>query len=303
MEEADRQMERAVELGVRIIQLPDDDYPPMLREIYSPPVTLYVLGELTDADQAAVAIVGTRNATTYGRMVAERYAGTIASAGVTVVSGLARGVDMFAHTAALDASGRTIAVVASGLDKIGPFQAARLAEKIASNGAVICEYPFGVRAMPAYFPQRNRIISGITSGTLVVESDERGGAMITAGFALDQNREVFAVPGSISSPKSRGTNLLIRSDRARLTQQPEDLLDALGYHIPTPAADTKTEDVELSMFERRILDVLGAEPVHVDALCEETKLAASEVLVSLLGLEFKGLVRQMAGKMFLRAGG
>lgn len=301
LDEAARQFEQAERFGARIVQLPDADYPSVLRQIYAPPVSLFVYGELS-ADERAVAVVGTRNATVYGRLAAERYAATLAETGVAVVSGLARGIDTYAHAAALDSGGRTIAVVASGLDKLSPSDAVRLGDRIAGCGAVISEYPFGMRALPAYFPQRNRIISGLASATLVVESDERGGAMITAGFALDQNREVFAVPGSISSPKSRGTNLLIRTDRARLTQSPEDLLGALGYRICR--ADAPAESAaEVSLFEQQILDALGSDPLHVDQLSEATALAPNEVLVNLLALEFKGLVRQLAGKMFIRIEG
>ncbi len=302
LEEAARQLDELERFGAHLVQFGQESYPPALAEIYSPPVTLFVWGTLIEADQQAIGIVGTRAMTVYGRLATERYARSAARAGVTVISGLARGIDTVAHTAALDAPGRTIAAVASGLDRITPYSAAKLCERIAGSGAVVSEYGFGVRALPAYFPQRNRIISGMSRGVLVVESDERGGAMITAGFASDQNREVFAVPGSINSPKSRGPNLLIRTDRARLTQTPEDLLDALGYHLPAdPGASTDTSALELTVFERTVLDVLGTEPLHVDDVGEQARLSPSEVLVSLLGLEFKGLVRQMAGKMFLRA--
>jgi DNA processing protein len=193
-------------------------------------------------------------------------------------------------------------VVASGLDRIEPVIAAKLAERIVgSSGAVISEYPFGTRALRPYFPQRNRIISGIVAGTVIVESGEKGGAMITAGFALDQGREIFAVPGPITAPGSRGTNLLIRTDRARLTQSPDDVLQALGHLLPAtdPRGDARSRD-DLSLFEAKIFHALGDEPVHVDDICETTGLASSDVLVHLLALEFKGLVRQMAGKMFLR---
>ncbi|MDB5033277.1 MAG: processing protein [Chlorobi bacterium] len=300
MERAAAQVGMAAKLGAAIIQFWDDRYPDALRQIYAPPITLYVMGEIQEGDARAIAIVGTRGASVYGRLAAERYAERFAFAGVTVVSGLARGIDTYAHAAAMRAGGRTIAVIASGLDAIQPAISAGLAERIRDHGAVISEYPFGVKALRPYFPQRNRIVSGISAGTVVVESDERGGALITAGFALDQGREVFAVPGPISSPKSRGTNMLIRTDRARLTQSPEDLLDAVGYHIPIPERDGAAPAPDLSLFEQQIYDVLGGEPVHVDAICDATEMASNEVLVNLLSLEFKGLVRQMAGKMFLR---
>jgi DNA processing protein len=297
---ADEQIARAATLGATIVTLWDERYPPRLREIYAPPVVLFALGTLDAADEQSIAIVGTRGASTYGRLTAERYAGECAAAGITVVSGLARGIDIYAHSAAMASGGRTIAVVASGLDTISPSTSAQLARRIAAQGCVLTEHALGVKAIPAFFPQRNRIISGIASGTVVVESDIKGGAMITAGFALDQNRDVFAVPGPVTSPKSRGTNHLIRTDRARLTQEPLDVLDALGYHVPIPDSRPGADLAQLSIFEQQIYDALGAEPQHIDDLTDRTGLAANELLVSLLQLEFKGLARQMAGKMFLR---
>jgi DNA processing protein len=301
LERADQQIEAATRYGARIMHIHEDDYPERLRHIYSAPTVLYIHGTLLPEDEAMIGIVGTRTATIYGRLAAEKYAAEFARAGVTVVSGLARGIDQYAHAAAMQAGGRTIAVIASGIDQIQPSLSAQFAGRIAGQGAVISEYPFGVKAVPAFFPQRNRIISGLSSGVVVVESDHKGGALITASFAADQNREVFAIPGPISSPKSYGTNYLIRTDRARLTQSPEDVLDALGYHIPVPVATADTEAIAgLNAFEQRIFETLGGEPMHIDMLSEATGLAASDILVNLLSLEFKGLVRQMAGKMFLR---
>lgn len=303
LERADAQLAMAERHGAAVVQFWDDEYPAPLRAVYAAPVTLYVQGALLPEDEHAIAIVGTRGASVYGRLAAERYAGRFARAGVTVVSGLARGIDTYAHAAALQGGGRTIAVIASGLDQIQPAYAAELAKKIAGQGAVISEYPFGVKALRPYFPQRNRIISGISSATVVVESDESGGAMITAGFAFDQDRDLFAVPGPISSPKSRGPNLLIRTDRARLTQDPDDVLVSLGYALPS-ASDAPGEGAapspDLTLFEQQIYDLLADEPVHVDAICDAAGLPANEALVTLLALEFKGLARQLAGKMFVR---
>lgn len=301
LKEAERQIRRAEEFGATIIQYPDKTYPAALREIWAAPITLYVWGELHKEDERGIGVVGTRGASVYGRITTEKYAKAFVGAGVTVVSGLARGVDTYAHTAAIQSGGRTFAVIASGLDRIQPSISAGLAKQISQQGAVITEYPFGVKAMPAYFPQRNRIISGLCKGTVVVESGEKGGALITARFALDQNREVFAVPGPISSPKSAGTNNLIRTDRARLTQTPEDVLDALGYHIPLPDnAKAASTTQNLSLFEQQVYDLLSGEPTYADDLCERSGLSPSDLLVTLLNLEFKGLARQMAGKMFLR---
>lgn len=302
LNEAERQISLAEEFGASIVHTSDTTYPARLREIWSAPVTLYVWGRLSEDDDRNIGIVGTRGASTYGRTVAEKYAAAFARAGVTTTSGLARGIDTYAHSAAMKAGGRTIAAIASGLDCIQPSISATLAQEISRRGAVITEHPFGVKAMPAFFPQRNRIISGISTGTVVVESDRKGGALITAGFAFDQNREVFAVPGPVTSPKSNGTNELIRTDRARLTQSPEDVLDALDYHIPPPAsARTTTAFLNLSLFEQNVYDLLSTEPIQIDDLCERSGLSSNDVLVALLTLEIKGLARQMAGKMFLRA--
>jgi DNA processing protein len=302
LERAADQFQAAAGFGGEILHFWDERYPSRLRQIYSTPVVLYMHGSLLPEDDAAIAIVGTRGASPYGRLTAERYATDFARAGVTVVSGLARGIDQFSHAAAMGAGGRTIAVIASGLDQISPSYSAQLAGRIARQGAVVTEYPFGVKAIPAYFPQRNRIISGMTSGTVVVESDIKGGAMITASFAMDQNREVFAVPGSVASVQSRGTNLLIRTDRARLTQTPADVLETLGYHLaPANEASPGNAPTEaLTLFEQQLYDALTGEPLHIDALSDATGMTASDILVNLLSLEFKGMVRQMAGKMFLR---
>lgn len=300
-DEGERQVELCLSAGGDILTWWDNRYPALLRQIYAPPVLLYARGSLAPPDADGVAIVGTRGASMYGRLSAERYATACAAAGVSVISGLARGIDSYAHSAVLRAGGRTVAIVACGVDRIAPTSSARLAEKIMGSGAIVSEHPFGVQAVPAYFPRRNRIISGMTRGTVVIESDERGGSMITAGFALDQNREVFALPGPVTSPKSRGTNQLIRTDRARLTQEPGDMLEVMGYCVALPSEQRKGLRAEdLTAFEARVYDALEVEPIHVDALCERTDLASSDVLVALLTLEFKGLVRQMAGKLFLR---
>ena len=303
-EEAERQIQKGELEGVHILTLDSPDYPERLRQIWSPPVALYVRGELRPEDATAVAIVGTRSATTYGRLSSERYAARLASCGVTVVSGLARGIDTWAHREALRVGGRTIAVVASGLDRIQPWTAAELAGEISSRGAIISEYRFGTRALRPYFPQRNRIISGLSLGVLLVESDVKGGGMITARFAFDHDRDLFALPGPVTSPKSSGPNMLIRTDRARLTESPDDLMEALGLRVPDPIDRGEiSASVGLSLFEQQVWDVLTGEPLHIDEIASSTGLGPSELLVALLRLEFLGLVRQMAGKRFLRMEG
>ncbi|MCB0714075.1 MAG: DNA-processing protein DprA [Ignavibacteriae bacterium] len=301
LQEAERQERRADEFGASIVTIADEKYPDSLRQIWSAPTVLYLKGNLLQEDRNAIAIVGTRGGSVYGKITAEKYAEAFVRAGVSVVSGLARGIDTWAHKGTLRAGGRTIAVIASGLDRIQPAISAQLAEEISEQGGVITEYPFGIKALRPYFPQRNRIISGMTAGTVVVESDLKGGALITARFALDQNREIFAVPGPINSPRSNGTNDLIRTDRARLTQAPEDVLESLGFHIPHPNQNEPPQALHhLTAFEQLVCDHLSGEPIHIDDLCEKSGLSPSDLLVTLLSLEFKGLARQMAGKMFLR---
>lgn len=302
-EEAARQLQKGEHEGVHILTLDSPDYPERLRGIWSPPLALYIRGELHPDDATAVAIVGTRSATSYGRLTAERYAARLATAGVTVLSGLARGIDTWAHREALRSGGRTIAVVASGLDRIQPWTAAELAGEISSRGAVISEYRFGTRALRPYFPQRNRIISGLARGVLLVESGVKGGGMITARYAFEHDRDLFALPGPITSPKSAGPNMLIRTDRARLTESPEDLMEALGLRIPEPpGVDVASVPDGLSLFEQQVWESLGDVPLHVDEIASSTGLGSGDLLVILLSLEFRGLVRQMAGRRFLRSG-
>ncbi len=297
---AAQQLAVAAKHGARMVTIWHDEYPAALREIYNPPAFLFVRGTLTEADRQAVAIVGTRSMTDYGHRMAETFARYFAERGVTVVSGLARGVDTAAHSATLRHHGRTIAVVASGLDAIQPHMAASLAGRIAQEGAVVSEYRMGTRALPSYFPQRNRIISGLARGTVVIESAVDGGAMITAGFAIDQNRDVFAVPARVGDVRSAGCNKLIRECRATLVEHPKDVLVALGIVDEMPVRAAPEPPADLSMFERTVLECLTDEPRHIDDIAERSSFAPHDVLVNLLTLELKGLVRQMAGKMFLR---
>jgi DNA processing protein len=304
LEAADKQCELCDTQNVRIISFWDDDYPALLKEIFYPPTLLYVRGRLQAPDAAAVAIVGTRRCTDYGKMVTEQYAEHFAVSGIVVVSGLATGVDTFAHKATLAKGGITYAVIASGIDKISPNISAQRAQEIAENGAVISEYPCGTVAQPAYFPRRNRIISGISQGTLVVESGERGGSLITAQFAIDQNRELFAVPGRIYSERSKGTNLLIQRSQAQLTLTPHDMLQTLGFAGNASVADSQSARTEVSAtlnaLENSIYKELDGDPIHIEALSTKTGLAVQDLLVILLELEFKGIVRQLAGKQFMR---
>ena len=285
----------------RIVTFWDNEYPDLLRKIYDPPPFLFLRGAIDVSDRYSIAIVGTRHATMYGRMVAERFARELAVKGITIISGLARGIDTFAHHSSLKAGGRTIAVIGSGIDNIYPAENKKLASNIEDRGAVVSEFPMGTTPDPGNFPRRNRIISGMSLGTLVVETVESGGAMITASTALDQDRELFCIPGNITEKYSTGTNKLIREGHAKLVQTVDDIVTELQVslrpilkNIPVPPLP------QLTVFEQKIYDALSAEPIHIDALAERTALSTADTLVNLLGLEFKGLVRQMAGKMFVR---
>lgn len=283
--------------GVEIVTIWDDRYPALLRDIFYPPPVLYVRGTLQPPGTPAVGIVGTRKCTSYGRLTTERFAEQFARSGVVVVSGLAFGIDTAAHRATLAAGGITYAVIASGIDTVSPHLSARLAEDIgAAGGAVISEYPCGAKALPAYFPQRNRIISGIAQATVVVESRERGGALITARFAVDQQRRLFAVPGNITSEHSRGTNLLIQKAQAVPALAPDDVLQALGISASTSAQAAPA----LSQAEASLYGQIGYEPLHIDLLADRCGAPVHEVLVALLELEFKGVVRQLPGRQFVR---
>jgi DNA processing protein len=299
---ADEQLKRVNRLGARIVTIWDAEYPELLKRIYDPPALLFVLGQFMSLDKNAVAVVGTRMPSTYGEVVAESFSRDLAQLGLTIVSGLARGIDTVAHSAALKAKGRTMAVLGSGLDVPYPSENRKLLEEIALQGVVVSEFPMGTKPDATNFPRRNRIVSGLSLGTIVIESAEDGGAMITASTALDQNREVFAVPGSILEKRSAGVHKLIREGRAKLVQNIDDVLEELGPqmrhllnrgHRPEVAA-------EMTLFEKKIFDVLKNDPIHIDALAELAETSPADALVNLLSLEFKNLVRQLPGKMFIR---
>jgi len=294
----DAQFERAERVGATLIPAWDERFPPLLRQIYDPPALLWLRGELTPADDNAVAIVGTRRPTDYGLRTARQFAAALAREGVTVVSGLAYGIDAAAHRGALEAGGRTLAVLGSGVDRIYPSRHERLARAIMAQGALLSEFPLGAAPDAPNFPRRNRLISGLARAVLIVEAYETGGALITARLALEQNREVLAIPGALHNPASAGTNRLIRDSLARLVCSPEDVLEALGLGRVSVAPEPPPPP--LSGLERQLYDALEPEPIHIDVLCERTGLDPSTALVYLLQLEFKGLVRQLAGKQFYR---
>jgi DNA processing protein len=284
--------------GVRAITLQDDEYPTALRPIADPPPVLFVRGTLVTADEWAVAIVGTRRATGYGRQVAEQLGRELAGAGVTVVSGLARGIDACAHRGALAAGGRTIAVLAHGLDIVYPPEHTRLASEVAASGALVSEFPLGTRPDAANFPRRNRILAGLARATVVVEAGHKSGALITARRALEQGRDVFAVPGSILSPSSQGTNALIKDGAPPLTEV-QDLLQELHLSLVVEQRAVR-ETLPADPTEGAVLAHLGAEPLHVDDVSRAAGLPVAVVSSTLALMELKGLVRQAGALSYVR---
>ncbi len=286
-------------LGAQIITFWDSDYPALLKNIYSPPIILYILGNIIEKDNNSIGVVGTRRPSNYGKWAAEKITGELVNQNITIVSGLARGIDSIAHRTALKAGGRTIAVIGSGLDVIYPPENKKLFYEIAENGAVVSEYKLGTKPDAQNFPKRNRIISGLSLGTVVVETRKNGGALQTAAFALDQNREVFAVPGNINIQQSEGTNTIIKRGEAKLITSASDILDELSIKLNPSANNKNKPNVEVNLFEQKILDTLSYNPVHIDKIAASSNLNTSECLVYLLSLEFKGLIKQLPGKNFI----
>lgn len=298
------EMAECARLQVRVFTADSPEFPEPLRNIPDPPALLYVRGEWLPRDALAIAIVGSRRCTHYGLRQAERLAGALARIGFTIVSGLARGIDAAAHQGALAAGGRTIAVSASGLGKVYPPEHRELAERISEAGALVSEMPVGFEPMASLFPQRNRLVSGLSLGVLVVEAAQRSGALITARHALEQNREVFAVPGPVDSLASRGCHQLLR-DGAQLVETAEDVLDGLGplMNEIRPAADRSVRhplELTLNDQERGILDQLGDSPISSDELVTRCKLPAPQVLSTLSVLEIRRLVRRLPGNAYVR---
>ena len=306
--------------GIAVTNWHGSDYPPRLKQISDPPPVLYYVGEIKPEDECSVAIVGTRNPTSYGREAATVLSRDLASTGITVVSGLALGIDGMAHRAALDCAGRTIAVVAGGLDSVYPREHLGLFRQIRERGAVVSEHPLGMRPDPRSFPRRNRLISGMTLGTVVVEAAEGSGTRWTVYQALEQNREVFCVPGSIFSPSSRFTNRMIK-EGAKLVADYTDILEELNLpEVPTNELDhsgdqskrggalprkqevQENEDTEeLEPGEAGLLDYLSGEPMHVDDLCIQANLPIASVTSMLTLLEFKGKVQQVGSMHYVKA--
>jgi len=296
-EDLTREYRLIKKLGVKLIPCTDPLYPLNLSHIYDPPFLLYVRGSLKKEDERAVAVVGTRRATGYGKIAARRLARELAREGITVVSGMARGIDTAAHEGALDEGGRTIAVLGCGIDLVYPPENKSLMEEIIKKGAVISEFPLGTRPFAHNFPRRNRIISGLSKGVLVVEAPLKSGALITTDYALEQGREVFAVPGTITSPYSKGTNRLIK-EGAKIVEDVSDILEELN--LVSAGEDKPKIDLQLSFEEKSVLDYLSSEPVHIDEVVKKTQLPVARVGDILMRLQLKGMVRELPGKLFIR---
>ncbi|MBI3879526.1 MAG: DNA-protecting protein DprA [Verrucomicrobia bacterium] len=298
------ELKRIADFGCHVLTAADDDYPALLKEIYDPPIVLYVKGRLLPSDKNSVAIVGTRQVTHYGLEVARKLAYQLAYVGVTVVSGGARGIDTAAHQGALAAKGRTVAVLGTGIDRVFPPENVELFERIAATGAVVTQFPFGRPADKQTFPIRNRIVAGMTLGTVVVEANLASGALITANFATDYGRQVFAVPGRIDSPRSKGCHDLIKKG-AKLCEAAEDILNEFEYLFPNSAraggdATGMFPTLTLSENEQKVLDAVTNEEQGIDEIIQRCGLPSSTVSVALLSLEMKRLVKQLPGKLFVR---
>jgi DNA processing protein len=290
-------LDQCGELGLKVLIWEDPEYPPRLKELPSPPPVLYLRGGLSEADGLAVAVVGTRKATAYGREAARLFASALAGNGITVVSGMARGIDTVAHLSALEHRGRTIAVLGCGADVVYPPEHGRLARRIAESGAILSDYPPGTPPDAANFPPRNRIIAGMALATIVVEAGEASGALLTACYAADYGREVFAVPGSILGPSSKGCNRLI-GDGAQPALEPENVIAALNIPSAAPALQMRLIAPETPV-EAKILSALGPEPVHIDALQASVSLPVETVSGALAMMELKGMVRTVGGMQYV----
>ena len=313
--DAGAELELARKLGVWLVNLADERYPPVLKRIYDPPPVLYVKGSLGRQDNLAMSIVGSRHCSLYGQEQASRFAHFLGSAGFTICSGMARGIDTAAHQGALSAGGRTIAVQGCGLARVFPPENNKLFEMIAESGACVSELPLQAEPLAVNFPPRNRIIAGLSLGTIVVEAAPRSGALITAKAALDYDREVMAVPGKIDSPLSRGAHQLIKQG-ARLIESVEDIMEALGQigeqlheHVSNAAEEAAARaekslfdagQLKLSDAERKIYDYLTKEPTHIEQIIAETNLTPGVVNATLISLRLKGLIKQYPGSLFAK---
>lgn len=286
--------------GISWITIFEENYPKLLKEIYDPPIILFYKGEILESDKKAIAVVGTRKMTSYGKLVTEKLTKELVSLGITIISGLARGVDTEAHKSAISANGRTLAVLGGGLNHIFPPENIELAKKISSGyGAIISEFPPDHPSLPGNFPARNRIISGLAKGVLVTEAAEDSGSLITARLALEQGRDVFAVPGPITSDLSKGPSSLIKNGAKLITSAPE-ILEELGWEGIQNYESRIMNQANLTENERKILEKLENENKHIDDLCRELNLSAAIISASLIKMEITGLIKNLGGGNYLK---
>lgn len=303
----DKEIEAIKNRAIRIIKYTDREYPESLRQIDTSPILLYAKGRFVKEDKYAIAMVGSRNMTEYGKNIAEIIASELSSYGLTVVSGMARGIDTLSHKGALKAGGRSIAVLGCGLDNPYPPENIEIFERLSVNGCVISEFPLGTPPNKENFPARNRLISGLSLGVLVVEATTNSGSLITANYALEQGKDVFAIPGNITSRNSEGTNTLIKKG-AKLVQRVDDILEEIAPQLKDLIDSSKIasgkilskniDGLEISDGEKAICNILGSEPKHIDLIAREIKMQPARLLGLLLGLEIKGIVKQADGKRF-----
>ncbi|MBN1376365.1 MAG: DNA-processing protein DprA [Dehalococcoidia bacterium] len=283
--------------GIKVLTYQSPEYPPLLKETSDYPPVLYIRGELGRPDETSVAVVGTRRATAYGKQVTDDLVTNLVANGITIVSGLAKGIDTVAHRTAIEAHGKTIAVFASGLDIVYPPENVKLAREIMQNGALVSEFPLGTKPKAEHFPRRNRILSGLSSGVIVIESGETGGALITANFAAEQNREVFAVPGSIFSVMSKGPNKLIQ-EGAKLVRNHLDVLEELNLSAVSQQLELRNVNTPDGI-ESVILKYIADEPIHIDEICRHTGLNTAIVASNLAIMELNGMVRHASNMSYI----
>lgn len=303
--EFDSVLNNAEKKKINVICIADDEYPENLKKIFDAPVLLYCKGKLDRSDKYSLSIVGTRSPTEYGKYNCEKFTENLSKLGIPIISGFARGVDSIVHKVCLKNNNLTYAVLGSGVDVIYPSENVKLYNELVENGAVISEFPIGAQPDKVNFPKRNRIISGISLGSLIIESGIKGGSLLTAEFALDQDKEVFAIPGYINSKQSEGTNEIIKKGQAKLVTDIDDIISELEIKLkPILKKETTAKQEKivtgLNPAEMKIFKMLNYEPVHIDRINEETGLSISDCLVNLLALEFKGLIRQIPGKNFVK---
>jgi DNA processing protein len=298
----EKTLRRLEKLNGGLITVWDKEFPPLLKKIDDPPMIIYYLGSFIENEALSIGIVGTRTPSSYGKIQTEKLTAELADRGVTIVSGLARGIDSVAHETAIKNNARTIAVIGSGIDVIYPPENKSLFRKIADSGLIISEYEPGTKPDALNFPKRNRIISGVSHGCVIVETGIKGGALYTARFALNQNREVFAVPGNLGIKQAEGTNLLIQKGEAKLITAADDILVELEQVKKSfeKGGKPKERPKDLNIFEEKIVGCIEVEPQHIDKIAEITGLSTSDCLIHLLSLEFNGIVKQLPGKVFAK---